>query len=124
VVATPGRIYDLIEKSALTFRKLEVFVMDEADKLLEHGNEIKLETILMQLPKQRRTGLFSATMPSEVKNLIKTGMRNPYVVEVKTESHGIFSKKDDASQSVRIIQFDNLSKNEMDTQIQNISEIP
>jgi hypothetical protein len=34
-------------------------------------------------------------MPSEVKNLVKTGMRNPYVIEVKTESHGIFSKKDD-----------------------------
>ena len=38
VVATPGRIFDLIEKSALNFRKLEVFIMDEADKLLDHGN--------------------------------------------------------------------------------------
>ena len=46
VVATPGRIYDLIEKSALNFRKLEVFVMDEADKLLDQGNEIKMGTIL------------------------------------------------------------------------------
>jgi ATP-dependent RNA helicase DDX55/SPB4 len=46
VVATPGRIYDLIEKSALNFRKLEMFVMDEADKLLDGGNEIKLGTIL------------------------------------------------------------------------------
>ena len=91
VVATPGRIFDLIEKSALNFRKLEVFIMDEADKLLDHGNEIKMSTILQQLPKQRRTGLFSATMASEVKNLIKTGMRNPFVVEVKTEESGIFS---------------------------------
>lgn len=46
MVATPGRIYDLIEKSALNFRKLEVFVMDEADKLLDQGNEIKMGTIL------------------------------------------------------------------------------
>jgi ATP-dependent RNA helicase DDX55/SPB4 len=86
VIGTPGRIYDLIEKSALDFRKLEIFVMDEADKLLDQGNELKMHTILMQLPKIRRTGLFSATMPSSVKNLIKTGMRNPYVVEIKTEN--------------------------------------
>ena len=63
-----------------------MLVMDEADKLLDHGNEFKVQSILSQLPKVRRTGLFSATMPSSVKNLIKTGMRNPFVVEIKTEN--------------------------------------
>lgn len=85
VVATPGRLYDLVCKGALNFKTLEVFVMDEADKLLDSGNEIKLQHILQQLPKQRRTGLFSATMPTQLKHVVKTGMRNPYVVEVKTE---------------------------------------
>jgi ATP-dependent RNA helicase DDX55/SPB4 len=42
VVGTPGRIYDLVEKSALNFKKLEMFIMDEADKLLDQGNEIKM----------------------------------------------------------------------------------
>ena len=74
-----------------------------------------MSTILQQLPKQRRTGLFSATMASEVKNLIKTGMRNPFVVEVKTEESGIFSQKKDSSTSVKITQFDQLSKQDIDT---------
>ena len=126
VVTTPGRIFDLIQKNALNFRKLEMLVMDEADKLLDHGNEIKMQTILEQLPKQRRTGLFSATMPTQLKNLIKTGMRNPYVVEVKTENQGIFAVHEEKQTSVKIQQFDilNKNKNEIDEQIQGISEIP
>lgn len=46
VVGTPGRIFDLAEKQALSFKKLEMFIMDEADKLLDQGNEIKMQTIL------------------------------------------------------------------------------
>ena len=102
VVTTPGRIFDLIQKNTLNFRKLEILVMDEADKLLDQGNEAKMQTILEQLPKQRRTGLFSATMPTQLKNLIKTGMRNPYVVEVKTEHHGIFAVHDEKQMNVKI----------------------
>tara|TARA_B110000285_G_scaffold224363_1_gene281104 strand:+ start:566 stop:715 length:150 start_codon:yes stop_codon:yes gene_type:complete len=49
-------------------------------------------------------------MASEVKNLIKTGMRNPFVVEVKTEENGIFSQKLDSQMSVKVTQFDQLSK--------------
>lgn len=64
IVSTVGRLFDLIEKQALSFKKLEVFIMDEADKLLEDGHEVKLNSILSMLPKQRRTGLFSATMTS------------------------------------------------------------
>ena len=52
-----------------------------------------MQSILQALPKQRRTGLFSATMPSGLKNLIKSGMRNPYVIEIKTENEGIFAIK-------------------------------
>lgn len=51
VVATPGRIFDLIEKNALNFKRLEIFVMDEADKLLDSGNEIKMNSIMLSLPK-------------------------------------------------------------------------
>lgn len=109
-------MYDLIEKSALDFRKLEMLVLDEADKLLDCGNEVKMKQILDQLPRQRRTGLFSATMPTQLKNLIKTGMRNPFVVEVITESQGIFASNKDSKKSIKIQQFDTLnsSKQEID----------
>jgi superfamily II DNA/RNA helicase len=65
VVATPGRLFDIsVDRQALSFRKLEVLIMDEADKLLIQGQEVHLSSILSTMPKQRRTGLFSATMPS------------------------------------------------------------
>jgi len=65
--------------------------MDEADKLLIQGQEVHLSSILSTMPKQRRTGLFSATMPSQLKNFIKIGMRNPYFVEVKSDHGDIFA---------------------------------
>ena len=91
MVATLGRLFDLMSKNALNMKSLEILVLDEADKLLDQGNEIKMQSILETLPRQRRTGLFSATMPMSVKNLVKSGMRNPHVIEVKTENEGIFA---------------------------------
>lgn len=65
VVATPGRLFDLIERNTLDLKKMEVMIVDEADKVLAEGsNEIKMQYILDKFPKQRRTGLFSATMPT------------------------------------------------------------
>ena len=61
-----------------------------------------MNSILLKLPKQRRTGLFSATMPTQLKNLVKTGMRNPYVVEVKTEDKGIFAVVNEKYNNVNI----------------------
>lgn len=66
----------------MSLRKLEFLVLDEADKLLEQGHEVHLNTVLGMMPKQRRTGLFSATMPSSLKNFIKVGMRNPFYIEI------------------------------------------
>jgi ATP-dependent RNA helicase DDX55/SPB4 len=60
-----GRLYDLVNNhKALVMNKLEVLIMDEADKMMEQSNEVQMTTLLSMLPKQRRTGLFSATMPS------------------------------------------------------------
>lgn len=66
-------------------------------------------------------------MPSQVKNLIKTGMRNPYVVEVKTEDQGIFASKTQSSDAVTVKAFDTFDRSSaatFDEQINNISEIP
>ena len=87
VVATPGRLVDMLSrqecKLASAVRSLEVLVLDEADRLLELGFEQSINTVLSYLPKQRRTGLFSATLNHDVKALIRAGMRNPVTITVK-----------------------------------------
>ena len=84
VVATIGRLFDIaVEQRALNFTNLEFLVMDEADKMIDQGNEVQMQSVLSCLPKQRRTGLFSATMPSQLKQFVRVGMRNPYYVDVK-----------------------------------------
>lgn len=88
IVATPGRLSDLLtRKIEITFasyvRSLEVLILDEADRLLELGFEKSLNTILGYLPKQRRTGLFSATQTKDVEDFIRAGLRNPVSITVK-----------------------------------------
>ncbi|KAJ1337033.1 hypothetical protein BSLG_006793 [Batrachochytrium salamandrivorans] len=67
-------------------QQLEVLVLDEADRLLDMGFELALTSILRKLPKQRRTGLFSATMNEALSQLVKTGLRNPVKIVVKVEA--------------------------------------
>lgn len=87
IVATPGRLEQTMKKMPdLRFGKLEVLVLDEADRLLDMGFHASISTILTRLPKQRRTGLFSATMTKRVSELIKAGMRNPIKIVIKVES--------------------------------------
>uniref|UniRef100_A0A2K5PVY9 ATP-dependent RNA helicase n=1 Tax=Cebus imitator TaxID=2715852 RepID=A0A2K5PVY9_CEBIM len=89
IVATPGRLEDMFRRKAegldlaSCVRSLDVLVLDEADRLLDMGFEASINTILELLPKQRRTGLFSATQTQEVENLVRAGLRNPVRVSVK-----------------------------------------
>ncbi|XP_055003603.1 ATP-dependent RNA helicase DDX55 isoform X1 [Sorex araneus] len=89
VVATPGRLEDMFRRKAegldlaSCVRSLEVLVLDEADRLLDMGFEASINTILELLPRQRRTGLFSATQTQEVENLVRAGLRNPVRISVK-----------------------------------------
>lgn len=103
VVATPGRLKKMIDlggKEGLAFKMLEVLVLDEADRLLQLGFSLDIEAILSAVPKQRRTGLFSATLTSELQRIMKTGMRNPVHVCVKLkkqepeEANGAKKKRD------------------------------
>jgi ATP-dependent RNA helicase DDX55/SPB4 len=64
-------------------KEVEVLVMDEADRLLDMGFEQQLTSIITKIPKQRRTGLFSATMTEALNKLVKAGLRNPVRVSVK-----------------------------------------
>ncbi|XP_024422683.2 ATP-dependent RNA helicase DDX55 isoform X2 [Desmodus rotundus] len=89
VVATPGRLEDMFRRRAegldlaSCVRSLDVLVLDEADRLLDMGFEASINTILEFLPKQRRTGLFSATQTQEVESLVRAGLRNPVRISVK-----------------------------------------
>lgn len=87
VVATPGRLLVLLSRSdchlATHVQSLEFLVLDEADRLLEMGFHQTLTSIIKYLPKQRKTGLFSATLNSDVKQLVKAGLREPVTVTVR-----------------------------------------
>ncbi|XP_025053818.1 ATP-dependent RNA helicase DDX55 isoform X2 [Alligator sinensis] len=89
IVATPGRLEDMFRRKAdgldlaRCVKSLDVLVLDEADRLLDMGFEASINAILDFLPKQRRTGLFSATQTQEVENLVRAGLRNPVRISVK-----------------------------------------
>ncbi|XP_053961829.1 probable ATP-dependent RNA helicase DDX55 homolog [Anastrepha ludens] len=91
LVCTPGRLEDLFDRKgdlnlAGRVKSLEFLVLDEADRLLDLGFKATINNILGYLPRQRRTGLFSATQTTEVTDLIRAGLRNPVRVSVKEKS--------------------------------------
>ena len=88
LISTPGRLLELLSSPHVHCPQssFEVLVMDEADRLLDLGFKEDLRKILGRLPKQRRTGLFSASMSEAVDQLIRVGLRNPVKVAVKVKS--------------------------------------
>lgn len=88
IIATPGRVLDLLSSLKVHTSSVEVAVLDEADKLLDMSFETDVLAILKQLPKQRRTGLFSATLSSAGDKIFRTGMLNPVRIAVKSKSAG------------------------------------
>ena len=86
VVATPGRLLDLMNQGHLTLRDVEIFVLDEADRMLDMGFIHDVKKILKALPKKRQSLFFSATMPREIVKLASTILHNPSKVSVTPES--------------------------------------
>ncbi len=82
VVATPGRLLDLINQGHLTLRDVEILVLDEADRMLDMGFIHDVRKLLTLVPKKRQTLLFSATMPAEIVKLSSTILTNPARVSV------------------------------------------
>ena len=87
IVATPGRLSDLLERSKKIHSSvrshLNFLILDEADLLLQMGFDRQLSSILTYLPKQRRTGLFSATQTKQLEQLIRAGLRDPVKIEIR-----------------------------------------
>ncbi|RKF21931.1 DEAD/DEAH box helicase [Altericroceibacterium spongiae] len=86
LVATPGRLLDLIDQRALTLRHVEIFVLDEADQMMDLGFIKPLTRIANLLPKERQSLFFSATMPKAIADLGKRFINNPVRVEIAPQS--------------------------------------
>ncbi len=86
IVATPGRLLDLMDQGLLKIDTIEVFVLDEADRMLDMGFIHDIKKVIAKLPKDRHTLLFSATMPDEISNLASRLLKNPVRVEVTPPS--------------------------------------
>lgn len=88
VVATPGRLIDMIDRRFVKIGSVEVVVLDEADEMLNMGFKEDIDNILQNVPKERNTWLFSATMPKEVAFIAKNYMTDPKSITVGKQNQG------------------------------------
>ena len=88
VVATPGRLIDLMERGAVSLAKVKTLVLDEADEMLNMGFQEDIETILGGIPSEHRTMLFSATMPKAIAEIAKKYLTNPVEVTIGNKNEG------------------------------------
>lgn len=82
LVATPGRLMDLMERNVVSLHEIKIVVLDEADEMLSMGFKEDIDAILSQTPPSRLTWLFSATMPEDIRRISKTYMNNPRQISV------------------------------------------
>ena len=88
IIATPGRLRDLINKGAAVLENLSYLILDEADTMLNMGFKEELDEILSTIPPGKQTFLFSATMPPDVARIAKSYMQNPLEVTMGTKNSG------------------------------------
>jgi ATP-dependent RNA helicase DeaD len=86
VIATPGRALDHISRKTLLLKNVKVVVLDEADEMLDMGFEEDLQSILNELPAERQTALFSATLPSRIAKIAEKHLKNPVRVSIAARS--------------------------------------
>lgn len=85
VVGTPGRVMDHLNRGNLSFDKVKMIVLDEADEMLNMGFREDIEILLSHMPSERQTVLFSATMPKAIMDIAKRFQKDPQLVKVTTE---------------------------------------
>ncbi len=88
IVATPGRLIDLINRKKVKLQNVDVVVLDEADEMLNMGFKEDIDSILEQTPDSKSVWLFSATMPKEVANIARNYMENPFEITVGGKNEG------------------------------------
>ena len=100
LIATPGRLLDLLEQGHLNLGSIEVFVLDEADRMLDMGFLPALKRIIAKLPKERQSLFFSATLPPKIRQLAQQLLFNPIQVNVTPKTTSVES----IEQKVRIVE--------------------
>lgn len=103
VIATPGRLIDLMNQSVVDLRHVQILVLDEADRMLDMGFIHDMKKIIAKLPAERQTLFFSATMPPEIAKLVQSLLVNPVKVEITPVS----STVDRIQQSVYLVDKEN-----------------
>lgn len=88
VVATPGRMLDIINRGAINFSGVKFVVLDEADEMLNMGFQEDIDSILSTTPEEKKTWLFSATMPTEVRRIAKKYMHEPFELTMGEKNTG------------------------------------
>ena len=88
IVATPGRLIDLIKRKTVDLQHVKNVILDEADEMLNMGFTESIDEILSYVPKERNMLLFSATMPSGIANITKKYMRNPHEIVIGKKNEG------------------------------------
>jgi ATP-dependent RNA helicase DeaD len=86
LVATPGRLQDLIDRKAIKLDQIEFLVLDEADEMLNMGFQEDIDKILQFTPEEKVLWLFSATMPPEIRRIVGTYMEKPFEVRIQSDS--------------------------------------
>lgn len=117
LIATPGRLIDLAEQKHIDFSQIEIFILDEADRMLDMGFIDDIKKIINKLPKERQTLFFSATMPAAIENLANSILNNPTKVEITPQSTTvekieqtvhIVSKSDKAAALINLLKKDDI----------------
>jgi ATP-dependent RNA helicase RhlE len=106
LVATPGRLIDLLNQKCVDLKNISCFVLDEADRMLDMGFLRDVERIIEALPEERQTMLFSATMPADIEKLTERLLKNPVKVAVTPVS----STVDNVEQSLYYVNKSNKTK--------------
>lgn len=86
LIATPGRLLDLIDQKFIDLKQLKIFVLDEADRMLDMGFIHDIKKVMKLIPVRRQTLLFSATVPTEIKQLAGSLLNNPVRIEITPDS--------------------------------------
>jgi len=107
LVATPGRLLDQMQRGMIRLDKIEILVLDEADRMLDMGFMPDVRRILERCPRTRQTMLFSATIPPEIEQLCKWAMRTPETIEIgqrrapaETVTHALYPVASDQKQDL------------------------
>ncbi|MCT1398404.1 DEAD/DEAH box helicase [Paenibacillus sp. p3-SID867] len=106
LIATPGRLLDLMNQKRVDLQHVEILVLDEADRMLDMGFIHDVKRIIAKMPSKRQTLFFSATMPAEITQLVKTLLQNPIKVEITPVS----STAERIKQSVYLLETGNKQK--------------